>query len=104
MAPAIPTTAPASTAQPRTMAMRPATGRAGRPDKGRGRRWSPAPRGTTLGCRSDHSRCLTHDLWEELGTQIQLYLSSVSLEDVCARRLLCRHRAFALLAPGVAAD
>lgn len=40
------------------------------------------------GCKSDHSRCLTHDLWAELGHQIHLYLSSVTLADVCARRVL----------------
>ena len=40
------------------------------------------------GCRLDKSRCLTHDLWEELGNRIHLYLSSVSLEDVCERRVL----------------
>jgi len=31
---------------------------------------------------------LTHDLWEELGNQIYLFLNSVSLEDVAARRVL----------------
>ncbi len=46
------------------------------------------PVGTGMGCRSDKSRCLTHDLWEELGNQIHLYLSSVSLADVCERRVL----------------
>ena len=46
------------------------------------------PVGTGIGCRSDKSRCLTHDLWEELGNQIHLYLSSVSLADVCERRVL----------------
>lgn len=46
------------------------------------------PVGTGMGCRSDKSRCVTHDLWEELGNQIHLYLSSVSLEDVCERRVL----------------
>ncbi len=40
------------------------------------------------GCKSDHSRCLTHDLWEELSHQIQLYLNSVSLADVCERRVV----------------
>jgi Rrf2 family iron-sulfur cluster assembly transcriptional regulator len=40
------------------------------------------------GCKSDSGRCLTHDLWEELGHQIHLYLSSVSLADVCGRRVL----------------
>ena len=44
--------------------------------------------GEAVGCRGDHSRCLTHDLWEELGRQIHLYLSSVSLGDVCERRVL----------------
>ncbi len=44
--------------------------------------------GSPIGCRSNKSRCLTHDLWEELGNQIYLYLSLVSLEDVCTRRVL----------------
>ena len=44
--------------------------------------------GTAAGCRGDRSRCLTHDLWEELSNQIHLYLSSVSLGDVCERRVL----------------
>jgi len=44
--------------------------------------------GLPAGCHSDKSRCLTHDLWEELGNQIYLYLSSVSLADICQRRLL----------------
>ncbi|MFC7334456.1 Rrf2 family transcriptional regulator [Rhodocista pekingensis] len=40
------------------------------------------------GCRANKTRCLTHDLWEELGNQIHLYLSSVSLADVVERRVL----------------
>ena len=44
--------------------------------------------GDTLGCRGDRSRCLTHDLWEELSNQIHLYLSSVTLGDVCEKRVL----------------
>jgi Rrf2 family transcriptional regulator, iron-sulfur cluster assembly transcription factor len=44
--------------------------------------------GAPVGCRGNKSRCLTHDLWEELGNQIHLYLSSVSLADVVERRLL----------------
>lgn len=44
--------------------------------------------GSPTGCRTNKSRCLTHDLWEELGNQIHLYLSSVSLDDVCNRRVL----------------
>ncbi len=44
--------------------------------------------GTPAGCRSNKSRCLTHDLWEELGNQIHMYLSSVTLSDVVERRVL----------------
>jgi Rrf2 family iron-sulfur cluster assembly transcriptional regulator len=44
--------------------------------------------GSPAGCRTNKSRCLTHDLWEELGNQIHLYLSSVTLADVCNRRVL----------------
>jgi Rrf2 family iron-sulfur cluster assembly transcriptional regulator len=44
--------------------------------------------GSPAGCRSNKSRCLTHDLWEELGNQIHLYLSSVSLADICSKRVL----------------
>ena len=46
--------------------------------------------GSPAGCKSNQSRCLTHDLWEELGHHIYLYLSSVSLEDVVERRVLGR--------------
>ncbi|MEE8272040.1 MAG: Rrf2 family transcriptional regulator [Alphaproteobacteria bacterium] len=49
---------------------------------------------SAAGCTSDRSRCLTHDLWEELGNQIHLYLSSVSLEDVVCRRVLGTSRMF----------
>ena len=44
--------------------------------------------GQPFGCRSNKSRCTTHDLWEELGNQIYLYLSSVTLADVMHRRIL----------------
>ena len=44
--------------------------------------------GRNAGCVSRSSRCLTHDLWEELGNQIRLYLSSVTLADVCEGRVL----------------
>ena len=46
--------------------------------------------GAPVGCRGSKTRCLTHDLWEELGNQIHLYLSSVSLADVVAQRVLGR--------------
>lgn len=44
--------------------------------------------GSPTGCHSNKGRCLTHDLWEELGNQIYIYLSSVSLQDVVDRRVL----------------
>jgi Rrf2 family iron-sulfur cluster assembly transcriptional regulator len=44
--------------------------------------------GSPAGCKSNKSRCLTHDLWEELGNKIFLYLNSVSLADVVERRVL----------------
>ena len=44
--------------------------------------------GSPEGCRADKSRCLTHDLWEELGNHIFSFLSSVSLDDVIEDRLL----------------
>lgn len=37
------------------------------------------------GCMASRSKCLTHDLWEGLGKQIDGYLSGISLADVCAR-------------------
>jgi Rrf2 family iron-sulfur cluster assembly transcriptional regulator len=33
---------------------------------------------------------VTHDLWEELGRQIQVFLASVSLADVIEKRVLGR--------------
>lgn len=44
--------------------------------------------GSPSGCHASKNRCLTHDLWQELGNQIYLYLSSVSLSDICERRVL----------------
>jgi Rrf2 family iron-sulfur cluster assembly transcriptional regulator len=44
--------------------------------------------GSAEGCNADKSRCLTHDLWDELTNQIVMYLSSVSLADVCEKRVL----------------
>jgi Rrf2 family transcriptional regulator, iron-sulfur cluster assembly transcription factor len=61
--------------------------------------------GAPTGCSGSKTRCLTHDLWEELGNQIHLYLSSVSLADVVEQRVLgragalhCERRAAALAA------
>ncbi len=44
--------------------------------------------GDPTGCKPDQSRCLTHDLWQELGNHIYLYLSSISLADICENRVL----------------
>ena len=44
--------------------------------------------GSATGCQSNSGRCITHDLWEELGNQIHLYLNSVSLADVVDNRIL----------------
>ena len=44
--------------------------------------------GQPYGCRGNQSRCMTHDLWEELSNQIYLFLSSVTVADVVSRRVL----------------
>lgn len=38
-------------------------------------------------------RCLTHDLWAELGDQIRLFLSAMTLADVIQGRVLGRAQA-----------
>lgn len=43
--------------------------------------------GSTLGCRGTSARCLTHDLWDELGRQIEIFLNAVTLEDIVERRV-----------------
>lgn len=43
--------------------------------------------GSHEGCMAPKTRCLTHDLWEGLGYQIFNYLRSISLADVCNRKL-----------------
>ena len=43
--------------------------------------------GEVKACMATKARCLTHDLWEGLGEQIQHYLGSITLADVCARRI-----------------
>ncbi len=50
--------------------------------------------GSPRGCRSDASRCITHDLWEELGNQIYLFLSSITVADVLDKRILGRSTLF----------
>jgi Rrf2 family transcriptional regulator, iron-sulfur cluster assembly transcription factor len=39
------------------------------------------------GCMARGERCVTHDLWEEMGRQLHGYLASVSLEDVISGSL-----------------
>jgi Rrf2 family iron-sulfur cluster assembly transcriptional regulator len=46
--------------------------------------------GSAKGCMKNNSRCLTHDLWEELGQNITLFLSSITLADVVEKRVLGR--------------
>jgi len=54
-------------------------------EPGAGSRCTPAQ---PLSCRDSEVRCLTHDLWEELGNQMYHYLRSVTLEDVIKQRIL----------------
>lgn len=44
--------------------------------------------GSPAGCHGAKGRCITHDLWQELGNQIFMFLSSVSLADVVNRKVL----------------
>ena len=44
--------------------------------------------GSPKGCTGQQGRCVTHDLWEELGRQIYIFLSSVTLADVVNKRVL----------------
>lgn len=40
------------------------------------------------GCMEGGRRCITHDLWDELGRHIHLFLNGVTLEDVIERRVM----------------
>ena len=44
-------------------------------------------KGGPKGCMAGGERCMTHDLWEEMGRQIHGYLASVSIADVLEGRL-----------------
>lgn len=44
--------------------------------------------GSSIGCQGTTARCLTHDLWDELGRQIDIFLNAVSLEDIIEKRVL----------------
>ena len=39
------------------------------------------------GCMSDKTKCVTHNLWEGLGNQINGYLESITLQDVCLKNI-----------------
>jgi Rrf2 family iron-sulfur cluster assembly transcriptional regulator len=43
--------------------------------------------GSSVGCRITGERCLTHDLWDELGAVVQLFLARITLADVCEKRI-----------------
>ena len=43
--------------------------------------------GSPKGC-TGHGRCVTHDLWEELGRQIHGFLSAVTVDDVVNKRVV----------------
>jgi Rrf2 family iron-sulfur cluster assembly transcriptional regulator len=49
--------------------------------------------GDFKGCMLGGERCLTHDLWEELGHEIHRYLAGVSVEDVVERRVAAKRTA-----------
>jgi Rrf2 family iron-sulfur cluster assembly transcriptional regulator len=49
--------------------------------------------GSGKSCHGREGRCIAHDLWDELGRQISVFLSGVTLEDVVAKRV--RGRAMA---------
>ncbi|MEL7487819.1 MAG: Rrf2 family transcriptional regulator [Pseudomonadota bacterium] len=44
--------------------------------------------GADQGCRGGSARCLTHDLWDELGRHIEIFLNAATLEDIISRRVL----------------
>jgi Rrf2 family iron-sulfur cluster assembly transcriptional regulator len=46
--------------------------------------------GSLKSCQGKAGRCIAHDLWDELGRQISVFLSAVTLEDVIERRVLGR--------------
>ncbi len=46
--------------------------------------------GSSKGCIANSGRCITHDLWDELGRQILTFLRGVTLSDVTQRRLSSR--------------
>ena len=43
--------------------------------------------GSAKGCGGGGGRCITHDLWDELGHQIHKFLSGVTLAEVVERKI-----------------
>ncbi|PHR62788.1 MAG: Rrf2 family transcriptional regulator [Robiginitomaculum sp.] len=43
---------------------------------------------TKLNCKGKTGKCLAHDLWNELGQHIYLFLNSITLDDVLQRRVI----------------
>lgn len=58
--------------------------------------------GAGEGCLGNGTRCITHDLWDELSRQIHLFLSAVTLGDVINRRVLGRSGVFGDMTPDIA--
>ncbi len=46
--------------------------------------------GELIGCQGTSARCLTHDLWDELGRHIEVFLNSITLADIIKKRVLGR--------------
>jgi Rrf2 family iron-sulfur cluster assembly transcriptional regulator len=55
------------------------------------------------GCMMAGERCITHNLWEDLGDEIHRYLAGVSLEDVVLNRTGSRRRGPPMHTQGAAA-
>lgn len=51
-----------------------------------------ASQASPKGCMLAGERCITHNLWEDLGDEIHRYLAGVSLEDVVMNRTGSRRR------------
>ena len=55
---------------------------------------------SSRGCTGQQGRCVTHDLWEELGRQIHIFLSAVTLADVVNKRVLGMSRPVDVMGSG----
>ncbi len=45
-----------------------------------------------ISCTGISGKCLNHDLWDELGRQIELFLGHISLKDIVEGKVLGRSR------------